>query len=84
MTDAHTNSDDLACIEVVEIIGDYLEGVLAEAERRRLTAHLASCDGCRAYLEQMRAIAGSLGDMRRDTLPAARRGALLARFRARP
>ena len=85
MTNAHTHSDDdPACIEVVEIIGDYLEGVLPEAEVRRLTAHLGFCDGCSEYLEQLRAIAGSLGDLPQPTLPAARRGALLAQFRARP
>lgn len=85
MTDAHTHSDDdLACIELVEIIGDYLEGVLPQAEVRRLTAHLGFCDGCSAYLEQVRAIAGSLGNLPQATLPTARRGALLAQFRARP
>ena len=34
---------------------DYLEGALAPAERARFEEHLAECEGCRAYLDQMRA-----------------------------
>ena len=45
---------DLACRELVELVTDYLEGVLPAAERDRFEAHLASCRGCRAYLQQMR------------------------------
>ena len=33
---------------------DYLEGALDEPTRRRFDEHLAGCDGCSAYLDQMR------------------------------
>jgi predicted anti-sigma-YlaC factor YlaD len=46
--------EEMACIELVERVTDYLEGVLAPEELARLQAHLPSCDGCQAYLEQMR------------------------------
>jgi anti-sigma factor RsiW len=75
--------DDLACVDEVEMITDYLEGALPEAERRRLEDHVAHCPGCTEYLEQMRAVAGSLGDLRQD-VPAEMRAAVLAAFRNRP
>jgi predicted anti-sigma-YlaC factor YlaD len=54
---------ELVCREVVELVSDYLEGALREEERARFEEHLAMCDGCLAYLEQMRLtlrVAGAL------------------------
>jgi len=53
----------LVCREVVELVSDYLDDALGPRERERFEEHLAGCDGCSAYLEQMRGalrIAGSL------------------------
>jgi anti-sigma factor RsiW len=75
--------DDLACIEEVELITDYLEGALPDAERRRLEAHLESCPGCTEYLAQMRQIAGSLGGLRDESIPPELRRSLIAAFRER-
>jgi anti-sigma factor RsiW len=74
---------DLACIDEVELITDYLEGALPDAERRRLESHLATCPGCTEYLEQMRAVAGSLGGLREADVPPALRESLIATFRRR-
>jgi predicted anti-sigma-YlaC factor YlaD len=49
-----STADELACIEVVELVTDYLEGVLPPHVVRRLEDHLAECPGCDAYVEQMR------------------------------
>ena len=46
---------DLACRELVELVTDYLEGALPSRERERFEAHLAECDACDAYVEQVRA-----------------------------
>jgi anti-sigma factor RsiW len=73
--------DDLACINEVEIITDYLEGALPPAEARRLERHLATCPGCTEYLEQMRAVAGSLGGLAGDSISAETRASLIAAFR---
>ncbi|HEY6584604.1 MAG TPA: zf-HC2 domain-containing protein [Gaiellaceae bacterium] len=54
---------ELTCAEVVELVTDYLEGRLSESERRRFDEHLTECDGCTAYVEQMRttiAVSGRL------------------------
>jgi anti-sigma factor RsiW len=84
VTDDRTFPDgDLACIEEVELITDYLEGALPDADRRRLEAHLETCPGCTEYLAQMRSIAGSLGGLREESIPAELRSSLLAAFRER-
>jgi len=44
----------LVCRQVVELVSDYLEGALDARDRARFEAHLTRCDGCTAYLEQMR------------------------------
>jgi anti-sigma factor RsiW len=52
-----------SCRQVVELVTAYLEGALSEREEVRFEEHLAMCDGCAAYLDQMRhtiALAGRL------------------------
>ena len=44
----------LTCIEMVELVSDYLEGELPWRTRRRFERHIAGCDGCTRYLEQIR------------------------------
>jgi anti-sigma factor RsiW len=44
----------LRCSWVVEMVTDYLEAALTPALRTRLERHLATCEGCAAYLAQMR------------------------------
>jgi anti-sigma factor RsiW len=48
------NRGQLACQEMVELVTDYLEGALSRSQRRRFEAHLAGCENCTEYLEQMR------------------------------
>jgi anti-sigma factor RsiW len=77
----HSHSDELECVEVVELVTDYLEGVLSEAEARRLERHLDTCPGCTEYLQQLRAIAGSLRGLTDDSFPADMRDGMIADFR---
>jgi anti-sigma factor RsiW len=79
---AHTDADDLACIEVVERVTDYLEGTLPEADARRLERHLGTCPGCTEYVQQLRTIAGSLSGVTEDSFPSEKRDALIAEFRS--
>lgn len=44
----------LVCQQAVELMSDYLDGSLSRRDRQRLERHLAGCDACNAYLEQMR------------------------------
>jgi anti-sigma factor RsiW len=78
---ADTRADDLACTEEVELMTDYLEGALPAADVRRLERHLEACPGCTEYLAQMRTLAGSLGGLAEDSIPAEMRSDLIAAFR---
>jgi anti-sigma factor (TIGR02949 family) len=73
--------EDLACVHVVELMTDYLEGALPEDDARRLERHLETCPGCSEYLQQLRAVAGSLRGLTEDSFPAEMRDGLIADFR---
>jgi anti-sigma factor RsiW len=73
--------DPLACREFVELVTDYLEGSLPPETRARFEAHLSECDGCRGYLEDMRAIAASGPVAELPAADPATREALLTAFR---
>ena len=73
---------DVACIEFVELVTDYLEGSLPDRERRAFEHHLTACDGCTAYLQQMRETRRLTGALRVDDVPAEGLDELLTAFRA--
>ncbi|MBA3809477.1 MAG: zf-HC2 domain-containing protein [Solirubrobacterales bacterium] len=54
----------LVCRQMVELITDYLEGTLPRARRRRFEAHIAGCEHCTEYLEQMRSTIRLTGRLR--------------------
>ncbi len=65
---------DLVCQQIVELITDYLEGALPARERRGFEAHIAGCEHCTEYLEQMRMTILLSGRLRTsDLTPAMRR-----------
>jgi anti-sigma factor RsiW len=49
-------------------MSDYLDGSLSRRDRRRLNAHLALCDACTAYLEQLRVTIAASGVVSVDDL----------------
>jgi anti-sigma factor RsiW len=69
------------CREVVEIVTGYIEGTMAPEEREALELHLAGCKGCRAYVEQMRAVIGLAGASAPEAIPAELGASLLKAFR---
>ena len=42
------------CNEFVEVVTEYLEGKLGEEDRAKFEKHLALCESCVDYVEQMR------------------------------
>jgi anti-sigma factor RsiW len=72
---------ELACVEVVELVTAYLEDRLSDPDVDRFEEHLAFCDGCSTYLEQMRATVAAAGALRLEELPGGLEEALLAAFR---
>jgi anti-sigma factor RsiW len=72
-------TDAMTCQEFVELVTDLIEGQLAEALRFEADVHLQECEGCAAYLEQMRrTIAGVRALAESDGFPATRERAIEA------
>jgi len=71
----------LTCRELVELVTDYFEGALSRRDRRRFERHIAGCDGCTAYVEQMRVTKRVLGYISEESISAEARDALLHAFR---
>jgi anti-sigma factor RsiW len=72
---------EMTCKELVELVTDYLEGVLPEDQRRRFDEHLALCPHCQTYLEQMRQTIGAVGRLPDESVSREALDALLAHFR---
>ena len=75
------NADAIICNQLVELVTDYLDGVLDPAVAARFDAHLLECDGCVNYLEQFRSTINTLGRVPSDQLDAGFRERLLDTFR---
>ena len=71
----------LTCHEVIVILTDYLEDALPENERRRVEEHLATCDGCTVYLEQLRETIRVTGMLTEEQIPGEQKQQLLEAFR---
>jgi predicted anti-sigma-YlaC factor YlaD len=71
----------LECRDVVEVVTDYLEGALSVSDALLIDRHLAGCEGCRRYLQQMRITLDALGRLGEDDVPVEMRQRLLAAFR---
>jgi anti-sigma factor RsiW len=72
---------ELTCAEVVELVTDYLEGRLSPEERLRFDAHVTGCDGCVAYVDQMRDTIATAGRLRDSDVPPDLEERLLETFR---
>lgn len=73
--------DEIRCKQLVELITAYLEGSLSADLRLLFDVHLAECDGCTAYLEQMRHTIRLLGALTPERLAVDERSRLLQLFR---
>ena len=73
--------EELRCQQAVELLTDYLEGALSRRQQARLEGHLDTCDGCRAYLEQLRTTIAALGQARLVAPDPAVRAELIELYR---
>ena len=72
---------EMRCRELVELVTDYLEGTLPAEDRARFGRHLAGCEGCQAYLDQMRQTIGALGRLPPESLSPEAENELVEAFR---
>ena len=74
---------ELPCQDLVEVVTDYLEGALSEVDNQRFEEHLAICERCVAYVEQIHltiTAAGRAG-VHGEALPAELRNGIRDAFR---
>ena len=71
----------MTCIELVELVTDYLEGSMPADERARFDEHISGCEGCTAYLEQFRITIRLTGMLTEERIAPDARAALLDAFR---
>jgi anti-sigma factor RsiW len=71
----------MTCRQVVELMTDYLEGTLPASDRARFEEHIAGCDGCRAYLSQLRTTRDVIGRIADEPMPASVERELIEAFR---
>jgi anti-sigma factor RsiW len=76
-----TSRDHISCADVVELVTEYAEGALDEAQLSLFEEHLNFCDGCVWYVDQMRRTIESTGRLREDTVPSEAKERLVAAFR---
>lgn len=69
------------CRRATELMTDYLEDALSNGNRARFEAHLAECDACTAYLDQMRAAVAAVGGLDAETLPRELRDELVVLYK---
>lgn len=81
MTDRSRPGLGIDCSDLVELVTDYLEGVLEEPLRAEVEAHLALCDGCEAYLDQLRSTIAVLGYVPVESIRPEARVELMSAFR---
>ena len=74
----------MTCAELVELVTAYLEGALDPDTEQRFVEHLALCDGCDLYVEQMRRTIAEVGEVEPESLSATTRDRLLDAFRTFP
>lgn len=63
---ASSTSPGLVCQEVVELVTAYLEDALLPEKRAQFEEHLAECDGCTNYVEQVRLTIGMLRNLAQE------------------
>jgi len=71
----------LSCQELVELVTDYLEGALDSETLTRFEEHIDGCDGCTAYVEQIRTTVRIVGRLDEEHLPEPARSKLMETFR---
>lgn len=81
MSEEQRGPGGVTCIEVVELMSDYVEGALSPADLVRFEEHLSLCPPCREFLAQIRATIAGAGRPSVEEIPQATVDALLDAFR---
>jgi predicted anti-sigma-YlaC factor YlaD len=81
MAEHRHDHEEIICREFVEVVTDYVEGVLPEDQVELIEEHLVMCDWCKTYLDQLDAVVAALPAIATpEPVPAATRDALVTMF----
>jgi len=81
VTQAANTYEELSCVELVELVTDYLENALPDELRDRFEQHIAHCAGCHTYVEQMRVTIRATGTLTPESISPEAETTLLEAFR---
>jgi anti-sigma factor RsiW len=70
----------MTCAELVELVTAFLDGALDPETEQRFLEHLAICDGCETYVDQMRQTIAEVGKLPPESLSDETRDRLLDAF----
>ena len=73
--------DHVTCRRLVDVLTDYLEGVVDPQLRADIERHIVICRGCANYVEQMRGTIDLLGRLAEEAPEDAQSEQLLEIFR---
>jgi anti-sigma factor RsiW len=76
------NADDMTCRKLADLITEYLELMLPEADRLRLEQHLHECIDCQVHLSQVQQTIQIIRQTSQATVANAERQRLLQLFRS--
>lgn len=74
----------ISCADALELMTDHIEGALSRDGAQRMREHLAGCEPCGVYLDQLRAtirVARSAGSEQQFNVDPARMQSLAELFR---
>jgi len=74
----------MTCAQLVELVTTFLEGGLDAETEALFIEHLAVCDGCETYVDQMRRTIAEVGQVEPESLSNETRDRLLEAFRTFP
>ena len=73
--------EELACVELVRLVTDFLEDKLSPQDRTRFQQHVAICKGCAAYLQQMQKTIEASSALKEEGISAGAQAELLRLFK---
>jgi anti-sigma factor RsiW len=76
-----SETGEITCRELVELVTSYLEGALPERERVLFEQHLVICRGCSTHLDQVRVTQRALRGVATARIDPDARARLLDAFR---
>jgi anti-sigma factor RsiW len=81
VSDGGTAGMTVTCQQLVELVTEYLEGVLDAGTAAEIEGHLALCQGCEEYVAQIRQTVRMLSQMPVGSLSDSARADIMAAFR---